>query len=285
MTPGPGGRRPWISPLWSLPLGIAAGVGASVAAGVTSKAVILDLVAWWPVWLGLVAFMVVSRDRYLGRLRLSGLVPLVALAVAVIFVTGHVQGWAAMPSAGGRLIGPEPAFDRASLVADVDGRMMVTGDAAFLYEVYPIRWGGDVGIPDALEQSGDGTIAVTLRAPGDPRFQSFAGWELRVSPGPEWDLTLGGVLDADLSALTLTGLALSGEGRITLGGVERLAAVGVSGDFVLRFVERVPVRVVGEALVPEGWERLSDGWHSPFPGTGWVVTVEDGARLMVEAGG
>lgn len=283
MTRGAGGRVPGVPRLWVLPLGVIAGVAASVGAGVTSRSVVLDLLAWWPVWGGVTALMVVARGRYLGLLRLSGLVPLVGFAVSIVFVTGHVQGWEAMPSASGRLIGPVPEFTRASLDASVDGRLEVTGGPGFLYEVTPIRWGGEVGIPDALEQASNGSVVVSLLPPVDPGLQAFAGWHLRLSSEPVWDLTLGGEVMADLSALSLSGVDLVGTGLVTLGPVSRVSGVLVDGSFTIRFPADVPVRVVGEAVVPDGWERLPDGWHSPGPGDGWVVTAAPGSRLVVEA--
>lgn len=282
MIQGTGGHIPGIPPLWALPIGIAAGVFASVSAGVTSRAVFLDLAAWWPVWAGVVALVLVARGRYLGVVRLSGLVPLLVFALAVSFVTGHVQGWAAMPSASGHLVGPAPDFQRAAVTASIDGRLEVVGDATFLYEVTPIRWGGEVGIPDAIEQTGDGAISVSIRPPDDPGLQAFRGWILRLSPEPVWDLSFEGEITADLSRLSLGGLQLSGTGSVVLGPVGPATGAVVDGLFSIRFPDGAPVRVVGEADVPSGWERLPDGWHSPGPGVGWVVTVEPGSRLVVE---
>lgn len=283
MTRGAGGRGPGISPLWALPLGVAVGVAGSVVVGVASRSVLLDVLAWWPVWAVVAGLVLIARGRHLGPVKMSGLVPLLVLAGAIFFVTGHVQGWALMPSASGRLIGPEPEFHRANLTATIDGRLEVTGDATFLYEVTPIRWGGEVGIPDALEQTSDGSISITVRPPSTPGLQAFSGWSLRLSPEPLWDLSLGGEIVADLSGLSLARLELTGFGSVVLGSVSRPTGAAIEGLFSIRFPDGSPVRVVGEADVPQDWERLSDGWHSPRPGVGWVVTVEPGSRLVVEA--
>jgi len=283
MTRGAGGGGRGVPPLWALPLGIAAGVASSVAGGVTSRSVVLDFLAWWPVWAGTAALVVVTRGKYLGRIRVSGLIPMILFGVSITFVIGHVNGWTAMPSSSGRLIGPIPDFEHASLTASLEGRLEVTGDAGFLYEVTPIRWAGIVGIPDALEQSTDGSVVVTLRPPVDPGFQAFSGWHLALSPEPQWKLSLEGEISADLSSLSLSGLELAGAGSVRLGPVSRVTGAEIDGWFSIRFPDDVSVRLVGEAEVPEGWERLPDGWHSPGPGDGWVVTVEPGSTVIIQA--
>jgi hypothetical protein len=124
---------------------------------------------------------------------------------------------------------------------------------------------------------------VTLSPPADPGFQAFAGWNLRLSPEPLWNLSLGGEVTADLSGLGLSGVELGGEGSVDLGPVPRATPVAVSGLFAIRVPSAAPVRVVGEAIVPEAWEQLADGWQSPFDGEGWVITVASGSRVVVEA--
>jgi len=42
--------------------------------------------------------------------------------------------------------------------------------------------------------------------------------------------------------------------------------------------------VVGEALVPPGWVEGSDGFESPAPGPGWVISVDQGTSLTVREG-
>jgi hypothetical protein len=44
------------------------------------------------------------------------------------------------------------------------------------------------------------------------------------------------------------------------------------------------VRVVGEAVVPEGWIESGEGFASPTPGNGWVISVGEGSSLTVTAG-
>src|SRR5690606_36335667 len=101
----------------------------------------------------------------------------------------------------------------------------------FLYEVVPIRRGGSVGIPNATEDTVETTVIVSLENPESPGFQTFAGWNLRISDEPVWDLALSGAIDTDLSGIELSGLRLGGEGEVNLGMAGGTTEVNVRGSF------------------------------------------------------
>ncbi len=281
MIPGSRERRHGVPALWAIPVGIIGGATVASVAGVLSGAVMLDVIAWWPVWFVLGAIAHRARGRYLGLVRASGLVPLLGVVATVVFLVAHLQGWALMPSASTRLVGPEPDFDRASLVAEVDGWLRVGGDAVFLYEAFPIRWGGAVALPTAVEQTVEDTIAVVLQPNERDSFQSFRGWDVGLSTAPLWELRLGGTIEADLSGLRLTALDLGGGGMVRFGAPLRATDVDVGGNFTLVFPAGAAVRVIGEATVPPGWTQVSDGWSSPNAGVGWMVRVAPGATVVV----
>lgn len=285
MIPGSRERRPGVPALWAIPIGIVGGAIAAASAGVLSRAVYLDLIAWWPVWFVLGAVAYRARGRYLGLVRASGLVPLLGVLAAVVFLVAHLQGWGLMPSASTRLVGPEPEFNRATLVSQIDGWLRVDGDAEFLYEAFPIRWGGSLALPTAVEQTIEDTITVSLRPNERDSFQSFRGWDLSLSSTPLWDLKLAGTVEADLSRLRLTALDLGGGGQVTLGAPLRATDVAVHGNFTLVFPLGVAVRVLGQATVPPGWTQDPDGWSSPVAGAGWVVIVDPGSTVVVGAQG
>lgn len=268
---------------WMLPLGMVFGVVLASMFGVLSRSVRLDLLSWWPVWLLLLVLAVFAQGRRAGRVRASGLVPLFAIALVVVFLVGHVQGWPLMPSASTRLVGPQVAdYERASLRAAISGRVAVGPNTAFLYQVFPVRWGGDHGVPNAVEEVVVGDIGVRLVDPGEEAgSRRFAGWDISVSPDVIWDLHLMGAVAADLSDLELSELSLGGSGSVVLAEVNNPTELRVSGTFELEFPSDAPVRVVGDATIPSGWEPVADGWLSPAGGDGWTVIVVPGASVSI----
>lgn len=267
---------------WLLPIGAITLLLGIAVAGVLSRSIAADFIAWWPVWIGLGLTAYLVRDQNLGALRMAGLVPLAALFLVGVFALGHLAGWGIMPSASQRLVGPEASgITRASLTAAVDGRVSVSGDAEFLYRVEPIRRGGRIGIPTASEQMIDSTISVALEEPADPGIYSYAGWDLTLSPVPVWALSLDGAVDADLTNLTIGELSLDGAGSVRLGASEEEAPVTVAGGFEIVVPEGQPVRVVGSASVPASWLLTEDGAMTPGGGVGWVITVVGEGTLNI----
>lgn len=253
------------------------------AVGGLSVSIIPDFLAWWPVWLSLVVLIGFMRARNLGRVRLSGLMALVATVVLAVFVAGHVIGWAAMPSAAQVLAGPAVGSERtAALSARINGRIeLSSGGSQFLYRVDPIRQGGEVGLPSAVEEVRDADISVVLEPPADPGFYRYAGWEIMLSTSPDWDLTLEGELDADLTRLRVVGLEAVGTGELALGRVSTLVTAAIDGTFQVSVPPAQAVRVIGLATVPTSWTTDADGFVAPAGGDGWVITVESGSSVTV----
>ena len=274
---GRGFPRIWLIPIGALTLLLAIG-----ASGRLSRSIAADLIAWWPVWLGLGLAAYLIRDRKFGQFRAAGIVPIVALVAILLFAWGHLAGWALMPSASQRLVGPVgEGFTSATLQAEIDGMLHVSGGSEYLYHVEPIRRGGTIGIPSATEQVVETSASVVLEPPADPGVYSYAGWDLMLSDSPTWSLMLAGAIDADLSTLAITELELGGAGSVLLGAVEDETPVTVAGDFRIVLPEDVPARVVGVASVPATWAADSRGAASPVLGRGWVITVDPGATLTV----
>jgi hypothetical protein len=262
---------------------VAAGVGAAVAAGVVSRSLILDLIAWWPVWLALVGLIWLGRGRRMGPIKVGGLVPLATLGVVVTFLVGHLDGWPLMPSATGGLIGPVATdYEQATLSVEIEGLVGLDGaDSTYLYQAVPVRWGGEVGLPEGFEVASESSVFVDLRPAGDPGLQVFAGWSIRLASRPSWDLTLSGSVTADLTDLLVTALYLSGSGVVGLGPVTRSTEAVVAGEFAISSPGDTPIRVVGTATVPDDWEATDGGWRSPVPGEGWVLTVAPGSKVSI----
>lgn len=279
------GERPaprGVTHTWIVPWGLGIGMVAAALAGQLSRSLFLDLVAWWPVWLLLGLLWMAGRDRKIGAVRVSGIVPLVATAVVVLFLVGHLQGWSSMPSSAAVLVGPATGdVEQAGLVAEVEGRVVVGSDATFLYELTPIRWGGQVGIPEAVEESVESATTITLLPPAQPGLQQFAGLNLRLSPDPVWALDLSGEVVADLGGLSISKAALTGNGRVVVGPVQFLSELVLEGEFTVEVPVGAPVRVVGQATVPTGWVSVEGGWHTPQTTDGWLITVAPGSSVVI----
>ena len=274
MTHGTVGARSGVPRIWLLPVLALAAILAAVAGEVLSRSIILDLIAWWPVWLLIVLLVLVAKDRRIGRVRPSGIIPILATLALGAFTIGHLLGWPVMPSTSQRLVGPaQPEFEEAALTARLDGDLHVSAGSPFLYEVGPVRRGGDIGIPDASERAQNDAVSITLQHPAAPGLYVFSGWEINLSTDLAWNLTLEGAVDADLSELTINSLHVGGSGVVRLGEVSILTLGQITGALEIEVPSGTAVRVVGQATVPATWQQLSDGARSPATGDGWMITV------------
>lgn len=277
---GRGFPRVWLFPIGALTLIL--GVAAS---GRLSRSIAADLIAWWPVWIGLAVTAYLVREKKLGSIRMAGLVPIAALVLIGLFLWGHLAGWSIMPSAAQRLVGPHSAgVTEASLAAEIDGRIEVAGGSEYLYRVEPVMGGGGIGIPMAGEEVVDSTVSVALEPPADPGLYTYAGWDITLADSPTWALELSGAVDAELSSLTVTDLSLAGSGSVRLGPVDEETAVSVDGSFRIIVPPDTPARVVGVASVPASWSLDSNGAVAPALGSGWVITVVPESSVTVSEG-
>lgn len=267
---------------WLLPIGALTVLLGIAASGRLSRSIVADLIAWWPIWLGLGISAYLLRERRVGTIRVAGLVPIVALLFVGLFTWGHLAGWSIMPSASQRLVGPEPgSFDSAALVVEIDGELELRGDSEFLYQVEPIKRGGRIGIPDAMETVVDTTVTIELEEPSDPGLYGYAGWDLRLSPDPVWSLDLRGAIDADLAELTIGEIEVSGAGTLRLGEATVETRVDVGGSFQIEIPAGAAARVVGTASVPSSWSLTQDGASAGGGGSGWLFTVVGDATLTI----
>jgi len=283
MTHIAGGSRRGVPKVWVLPVLALILILVAISLGLLSQSVLIDLIAWWPAWLVLVVIAFLARGRRWGRVRVSALVAILSVAVLGLFITGHILGWAAMPSAATGLNGPQAgSVATGALSARIEGQLEVgSGQSGFLYAVAPVRRGGEIGSPLGNEQLQGPNIAVTLHPSPDPGLYTFAGWVLDLDEAPIWSLSLAGEIEADLTRLRLSSLQLDGEGSTALGAVVEDIVVTVSGVFEISLPSGAPARVVGEATVPAGWAETNDGYQSSTPGAGWVISVGEGSSLTV----
>ena len=269
--------------IWLLPALILTAILGLTAGDVFSRSLVLDLVAWWPVWLALIILVALFGGRRIGRLRLGGLASILVAAVLITFTFGHVRGWPLNPSSNRHLVGPEVSeYTEAELSAALNGELRLAEGSGFLYEIDPLGHGGVVGIPSAVERSVGNMISVALEEPSDPGFDTSAGWDVSLSSQPSWTLVLSGDLELDLANLMVDQLDVKGSGQVRLGTAEDTVLVEVQGAFAFDVPAASPGRVIGDAQVPEGWVETSDGWRSPNEGLGWVINVAPGSVVSID---
>lgn len=269
---------------WIVPIGVLIVAFGLAVLGVFSRSIAADFLAWWPVWVAVAIAAVILRHRTFGQFRAAGLVPLVATALTLLFVIGHLAGWAIMPSASQRLVGPATeGTATASLTANIDGALEVVGvDQPNLYLVGPAREGGQIGVPQASEETQGESTAVELIEPAEPGIYAFAGWDISLAAAPTWTVSLFGAIDADLRLLDLSGGDFDGSGTVRLGASSDRAIVTVSGDFELIIPEGAPASVTGVASVPDTWILTEGGAESAVGSDGgWDIVVTEGATVRI----
>lgn len=282
--PESGGGHAWAIGGWLLVGAVIFAVVSGVVGGVLSRALVVDAVALWPLFLG--GIVLGTGIWALARrwTRRGGFPPLVVFSTLILACGLHLSGWDALPSATARLTGPGLAGidPPVSLAVRLEGELGIDdGPGAPLYRIDPILRGGGVGAPEATEIRTGGNLAIELGQVDAPGWYRFAGWELRLSPATSWDLALGGELDADMRSLAVTSADLAGEGEVRLGPPPFGGQVTVRGDITLMVPADAPAQVRGPASVPADWPREGNTATSPADGPGWTIIVAEGGRLVV----
>jgi len=273
----------WPVGAWAMAgmLPIAAGVGLS--ANVLSPGLALDLISLWPGVLPGLAALVLVAVRKAWRRRLGALPPLLLITWMALAVAAHFSAWTALPSSSADLIGPTEFPEHVTLAAHSAGILDVrVSDPGALYRVGFVRLGGQIGIAEAEEISSPLGLTVAIGDGGSTNWFRYAGWTLELAPRTQWNLSLSGDLDGDLSGLDLGSVSIQGEGRLSIGATDHPVPIAVRGDFSFLIPGGVAARVVGDADVPSGWQTTGDGFRSPVDGEGWVISVADGSSVVIE---
>lgn len=292
MTTGTDGRAFAVA-VWILIVAVAVAGTAGVLGGILSTSLVPDLVALWPLLavvlvVGLVGGWAARRRGHRSR----AILPLMLFSGIVLALSLHLGGWAGLPTAEARLTGPETPDlgEVAEFVTQIAGEIRVrplqSNSAA--YQVDPILRGGRTGVPEATETSVDGRVSIVLGAAAEaPSWYSFAGWEVALSPEMRWRVVLNGVLDADLTALTITSAVVAGKGLVRLGDPPPGgAAVIVAGDVDVVVPSGAGVAVEGDASVPGSWECDSGRCRSPAADEGdrWTISLRGDVAVTVDEG-
>lgn len=278
----PGGRHPFVVAAWMVVLALVLAVSVGVVSGILSPALVVDLVALWPlVVVVVIAGLVGSWRGRRHHARTGAILPLAIFTALVFAISLHLGGWSQLPTAAARLTGPpaEELSNPTRLTVQISGDLVVRTDADGAgYRVDPILRGGPVGVPQATETTVEGALSVVLSsAQAAPSWYRFSGWKLGLAPVVGWRLVLNGSIDADLTGLEIDALAMGGSGRVSLGEPPDAGAdVALAGDFDLSVPAGTAVRVVGPASVPSGWSADAGGYSSPAAESGapsWTVRV------------
>lgn len=249
--------------------------------GWMSPVAVLDIISLWPVLvvLLLVATVISIRLRAAAPLLLS-LTSFLVLAMGV-----HYSEWQALPSASAdiaRVIPSQP--EAGTVLIDVDEGELYVSAGSGSYRIKPIRAGGGIGPPAAVESGLPDTLKLeVVERPTNDWFR-FSGWAIGLGAGTRWDLSLDAtLLTVDFEGIRVGTAQLTGDGTVRLpAGAE--GGLVLAGDFAVSLGPTATARVVGEALVPADWSPTEDGYQSPGSGRGWLITVEPGSVVSVTTG-
>ena len=276
-----------ISTLWAwLFVGLLlVAVVVGVVGQVFSRAVVLDLVSFWPflVVIFLIAATVLPRSR--GRW-LASVVPLLLIGWLVTAIVLHVNGWEQLPSSSARLAGPIHV-GAADLTVNVPGVLEIRGAAAQpeAYLVIPRKAGGDVGAPEALERQVDLELAVGLRPIATSQWFQSEGWDITLDDRLTWVLALTAIdISADLSSLVVSSVEVTGDGTVTLGPMaENSRSVDVRGNVTIVVPNEETVQIIGEASVPPSFTATEDGYVRGEGDPTVTIQVVAGALTVTES--
>ncbi len=263
----------------------AAAVAISVMLGILMRAVVLDVVSFWPAWVlaAIVAAVMWPLSRR-GLARVGAVAPLLLFSWLVGAVGLHVSGWDQLPSSAGDLTGPEVgAAATAELSIDASGEVVIQAGSERLYEMRLQRSGGSTGPAEALERATDESVVVRLTERPDAGWFEASGWDVAISRTPVWALSVTAAdAELDLATVSLRSLELVTDGRARLASPAGTVPVTVNGGVILEVPSTATVEVIGQAQVPAGWETTEAG--SRFNGEGtssYVITVAPGANLVI----
>jgi hypothetical protein len=217
--------------------------------------------------------------------RLMAVPGLLMFTWVVLTLSLHLSQAEWLPSAAAIVTGPSTKVTDTSLRVDLpDGTIRVlSGSPGGAYRVAPLLRGGPAGAPEVLEQDEGASLNTVIVGRDDSQWFRFSGWSLELAVGPRWEVRIDADrIEADLRTLDAAAIELAApDTTAVLGPVTRPATLLVEGTARIEVPPDLPVVVVGAAVVPDGWQAAGDGYKSPADGTGWTITLGDGAAATI----
>ena len=260
-------------------------VGASVAIGIVTPAILLDLAAAWPVAaLGVIAipFAFAFRSRWPV---LVAIVPLLFLTWLLVGVGWFLtDGIAEPPSRSGDIAGPDTDPDVGTFVAELDGRLVVGAVVGIDYELETSRAGGDTSPPEVYESIGTGRVDALARPRAHTGWYESAGWRLGLRSGPDWTLDLtADEVDADLTTISVSALTIDADGTVELGRGAGNVSVA-AGTLTIVVPSGMPASASGVDSVPDDWSVEGAVATAPAgPGALFIEALGGADVTIVEA--
>ena len=276
---------------WFVLAGAVALLGAVVAAGgLLRRSVILDLVSFWPGWIVTAGVFLIHRRVSGIRQRFSGyglgpVLPYSLMGWLVVVLVLHLAGWELLPSSADRLEGPAITDRMGATAMDVrlDGAVMVTAGAEFLYEVSSLASAGAVAPPRGEELLTGDDLDVRLREGPEAGWFGSAGWNLALNPGRDWAVAVAAAeVEADLRELSLRSLRVEADGVIRLGPPRGDVPALLAGALVVEVPADVSVEIFGPVTVGPGWEATGTGTSYRGDGAGrYLIEVDPDSDVVV----
>jgi hypothetical protein len=262
-------------------------VGVGIGAMVLSPGVVLDALSLWPGLIPAAIALLIVAIRGRWRTRAGALPPLLILTWMVLAVGAHLAAWAPLPSSSVELTGPATPIDAVTLSVHPLGRLdlgVLPAQHGEIYRVGFVRLGGVVGVPVAEEITNQTGLTVSVQDSGTTTWFRYGGWRVLLAPLVQWNLSIGGEVSGNLVGVNLNSLSIDGSGALTLGVADHLVPVAARGNLLLTIPSAAPARVIGDASVPDDWIVTEEGSEAPVVGEGWLISVAEGATLVIDEG-
>ena len=279
--PPASGDSPWPVALWLMASMSVVAILISIAAGLLSASLLLDLTAMWPVVVVAIIALVFALVRG-GVWR--WVTPLILVVWMLATMGLHLASFELFPSAVGDLELEVDTEDvgtaqlRAGPLAVIDLRFR---EQTQLLNVDMRRRGGAVGPALATPLVGDGRAEVVLAERDDAGFYRFEGWDLTLGVVESWELDLAAArLEIDTTGARRATIRATGAGHIHLAAVPDESIVEVTGVFAVTVPRGVGVVLDGEATTPNDWTRTDRGLSSPGV-VGWTLIVSGESSVTV----